>query len=59
MRAVLFDTCIEIWKQIEKNPSVRFNVLKFIIKIVVKHPELYQEISFLIQDQYLESLPPV
>ncbi len=55
---VLFDTCIEIWKQINKNPSVRFNALKFIIKIAKKHPELFQEINFLTEAQYLESLSP-
>jgi hypothetical protein len=54
----LFDTCIEVWKQIDKNPSVRFNALKFIIKIAKKHPELSQEITFLTEDQYLESLSP-
>jgi len=55
---ILFDTCIDVWKQIDKNPSVRFNALKFIIKIAKKHPELSQEITFLTQDQYLESLSP-
>jgi len=55
---ILFDTCIDGWKQIDKNPSVRFNALKFIIKIAKKHPELSQEITFLTQDQYLESLSP-
>ncbi|OGU49665.1 MAG: hypothetical protein A2080_06225 [Ignavibacteria bacterium GWC2_36_12] len=55
---ILFNTCTDVWKQINKNPSVRFNALKFIIKIAKKHPELLQEITFLMQDQYLETLSP-
>ena len=56
--AFLFDTCTDVWKQINKNPSVRFTALKFIIKIAKKHPEFSREINFLTQDQYMESLSP-
>jgi len=55
---ILFDHCMDIWEQISKAPSVRVNALKFIIKIAKKHPELFQEITFLTQDHYLESLSP-
>ena len=55
---ILLKHCIDIWQQIDKTPSVRFNALKFIIKIVKKHPDLSREITFLIQDQYLETLSP-
>lgn len=54
----LFDLCMNIWEQIGKAPSVRVNALKFIIKIANKHPELSQEITFLAQDHYLDSLSP-
>ena len=54
----LFDYCITIWKEINKKPSVRFNAVKFLVKIAKKHPELSREISCLMQDQYLESLSP-
>ena len=54
----IFDLCLDIWEQINKKPSVRINALKFIIKIAKKHPELFQEITFLTQDHYLESLSP-
>ncbi len=54
----LFNLCMDIWEQINKVPSVRVNALKFIIKIAKKHPELSQEITFLTQDHYLESLSP-
>lgn len=53
---ILFNLCMNIWEQINKSPSVRITALKFIIKIAKKHPELSQEISFLTQNHYLESL---
>jgi len=52
----LFNLCMDIWEQINKPPAVRVNALKLIIKIVKKHPELSHEITFLTQDQYLDSL---
>jgi len=55
---ILFNICMDVWEQINKSPSVRITALKFIIKIAKKHPELSQEISFLTQDHYLESLSP-
>ena len=54
----IFDLCMDIWEQINKTPSVRVNALKFVIMIAKKHPELSQEITFLTQDHYLESLSP-
>ena len=54
----LFDVCITVWEQINKKPSVRHTALNFIIKMAKKHSNLLNEISFLLQDQYLESLSP-
>jgi hypothetical protein len=54
----LFDICMSIWEQINNTPSVRYNAFKFILKIADKHPELKQEISFLTQDQYINSSSP-
>jgi hypothetical protein len=54
----LFDLCINIWKQIDKKPSVRFNAFKFLVKTAKKHPELSHEVNCLMQDEYLESLSP-
>ena len=54
----LFDICMNLWEQINKAPSVRVNAFKFILKIAKKHPELKQEISFLTQDHFMESLSP-
>jgi hypothetical protein len=55
---ILFDICMTIWEGIGKNPSVRITALKFILKVANKHPELLEEIVFLTQDHYLESLSP-
>jgi hypothetical protein len=54
----LFDFCVTIWEQINKKPSVRHVAFKFITKIAKKHPELSHEITYLIQNHYLESLSP-
>lgn len=55
---MVFDICIRLWEQISKDPSVRITALKFIIKIAQQHPELLNEITPLMQDQYLELLSP-
>ncbi len=54
----LFDVCVTIWKKINKRPSVRFTAFSFIVKTAKKYPELFNEISFLTQNQYLDSLSP-
>ena len=56
--SALFDICMSVFEQINKAPAVRVNAFKFILKIAKKHPELKQEISFLTQDHYMESLSP-
>ena len=54
----LFNFCMDTWENITKKPSVRFTAFKFILKIAKKHPDLSKEITFLIQDHYMESLSP-
>ncbi|MBI9069133.1 MAG: hypothetical protein JEZ09_17690 [Salinivirgaceae bacterium] len=54
----MFDVCVSIWEQIDKSPSVRYTAFMFIKKVAQKHPDLLNEISFLTQDQYLETLSP-
>jgi urate oxidase len=54
----IFDICIKVWGQKHKAPSVRMTAFKYIVKIVKKHPELTDEITFLTQEHYLESLSP-
>lgn len=53
-----FNICLDIWKQINKGSSVRFVALQSIVKLAKKHNELIEEIVFLTQDHYLESLSP-
>jgi hypothetical protein len=55
---IIFNICINVWEQINKNPSVRLTALKLVIKIAKKYPDLLQEITYLTQDYYLESLSP-
>lgn len=56
LEGILFDHCISIWEKINKQPSVRFNAFKIIVKISRKYPELSQEIGFLTQDHYMDTL---
>lgn len=58
LEGLLFNACISIWEKLSNQPSVRLKALKTMIRIVRKHPELSQEIDFLTQSHYLESLPP-
>ena len=55
---LVFNVCTGVWEKIQKDPSVRFTALKFMMKIAKKHPDLSREITFLTQDRYLESLSP-
>ncbi len=52
----LFDVCVTIWKKIDNKPSIRFNAFKMIVKIAQKHPGLTNEIVFLTQNQYIDTL---
>lgn len=54
----LFDICMELWEGIHKNPSVRITAFKFIVKMSKKHPELKNEVLFLTEDHFLETLSP-
>lgn len=55
---VLFDACMEIWEQVGKIPSVRIFAFRLIVRIARKYPELKNEISFLTQPHYTETLSP-
>ncbi|TVQ08580.1 MAG: hypothetical protein EA361_16375 [Bacteroidetes bacterium] len=55
---ILFDACMEIWEQVGKIPSVRIFAFRLIVQIARKYPELKNEISFLTQPHYTETLSP-
>jgi hypothetical protein len=52
----LFDNCTSIWKNINKNPSLRFHAFKILIVISKKHPELLNEIKSLTETNYTANL---
>lgn len=54
----VFKVCMDLWEEIGKTPSIRITALKYIIKAAKKYPELKNELFFLTQDHYLESLSP-
>jgi hypothetical protein len=56
--ALLYDFCLDTWKDSHKQPSVRHNAIKMIVKIGKKYPELLDEIEYFTQDGYLASLSP-
>jgi hypothetical protein len=54
----LFDCCITIWEKINNRPGVRYTAFLMLIRISQRYPELYHELSLLLQDYYLETLSP-
>lgn len=54
----LFDICMTIWEKINKSPSVRWTAFYYITETAKKYPELSNEIAFITQSQYLETLSP-
>jgi hypothetical protein len=52
----LFDICITIWETIDKTPSVRITAFKILVSIAKKHPELGDELKFLTNDGYTDTL---
>jgi hypothetical protein len=55
---LLFNICVSVWEKINKKPSIRFNAFRMIIKIAKKYPDLTQEIVFLTQNQFMDTLSP-
>ena len=55
---ILFDLCANIWEKVNKQPSVRYNAFITMVKIAGKYPELLNDLQFLAQQQYLETLSP-
>lgn len=53
---VVFDICSNAWLSINSIPSVRYVAMQLIFKIADRHPELYNEIELLTQNQYIETL---
>lgn len=56
--SILLDFCIQLWKEIQKTPSVRFTAFRFMHSIILKYPELKNEIKFYTEKKYIETLSP-
>lgn len=54
----LFNFCLNIWEKTAKKPSVRYTALKMIIKIAKRYPDLTNEVNYLFQNNYIDSLSP-
>ena len=52
----VFDICVNIWRKIGTQPSVRYNAFKLLVRIIRKHPDLLNEVAFLTEPQYTDSL---
>jgi len=52
----LFDIAMNIWEKIGKQASVRINAFKVMVNIIKKHPELRNELMFLTEPYYLDTL---
>ena len=52
----LFDLCINIWTNINKNPSLRFNAFKIMCAISKKYPELTNELKIMTDECYTGNL---
>lgn len=55
---LVFDFCVNMWKDIYKQPTVRFTALKMIVGITKEYPDLFSEVTLLTQGQYLSTLSP-
>jgi hypothetical protein len=58
LEGYLFDACMDIWETINKIPSVRIYAFRILIKIAAKYPELLNELDFISQEHYIETLSP-
>lgn len=54
----MLDCCMDLWEMINKAPSVRYIAFTYIIRLAKRYPELANEVKFLIEDHYLDTLSP-
>ncbi|MFN2394828.1 MAG: hypothetical protein ABR597_03975 [Bacteroidales bacterium] len=54
----LFDICMGIWENPGKSPSSRITAFRIMFAMAKKYPELLQELHFLLQEHYTETLSP-
>ncbi|GAA4840755.1 hypothetical protein GCM10023331_27190 [Algivirga pacifica] len=54
----LFDYAVQIWESIGKIPSVRSMAMNLMLAIIQKYPELKEELTYLLEEEYLSTLSP-
>ena len=54
----LFDSCLTIWENINKSPSVRITAFRTLMNLVKKYPELLEELEAFTDIHYVECLSP-
>jgi len=52
----LFDSCVKIWGNLNKNTSLRFNAFKIMIALSKEYPDLINEIKPLTDIYYTDNL---
>ena len=52
----LIDICINLWKELDAKPTVRFYAFRMLMHIAEKYPDLESEIRLLTNDLYMHSL---
>lgn len=55
---LLFNICINIWEDINKRPGVRHSSFRMLLKISKKYPELENEIGYLVDERFMNTLSP-
>ena len=58
LEGMYFETCVSLWEQLGKIPSVRYTALRGIINTAEKYPELIEEVRLLTQEHYMDELSP-
>ncbi len=55
---VLFDICLKIWVQLNKQPAVRYNAFKTMLRIAECYPIFINEIEFYSEERFIKVLTP-
>lgn len=56
VEGILFDTSVQIWCHLDHIPSLRYYAFRLILKIIEKHPDLYNELDLLTENHYIDTL---
>jgi len=54
----LINICINIWEDINKRPGVRYSSFRMLFKISKKYPELENEMLYLLDERFINTLSP-